>query len=117
LENTALPRDYCAQSPRKINRLQSNSLRSGTGNFKTSCRENFSTNREKIVLEQFPRGFRRSEVRRQHHNVSMCETPQAWHSKTASSGNPSNRETRLASCMGCAQLGQRGGVAAELGIF
>jgi hypothetical protein len=47
----------------------------------------------------------------------MCDTPQARHSKTAKSGSPSNRETRLISRMGCAQLAQRGGVTAEHGKF
>jgi hypothetical protein len=46
----------------------------------------------------------------------MCDTPQARHSKVIRSGNPSNRDVRLASRMGCAQLGQRGGAAVELGI-
>jgi hypothetical protein len=50
------------------------------------------------------------------HIASMCDTPQARHSKVIRSGNPSNRDVRLASRMGCAQLGQRGGAAVELGI-
>jgi hypothetical protein len=50
------------------------------------------------------------------HIVSICDTPQARHSKVTTSGNSSNREVRLASRMGCAQLGQRGGVAVERGI-
>jgi hypothetical protein len=47
----------------------------------------------------------------------MCDTPQARHSKVARSGNPSNRDVRLASRIGCAQLGQRGGVSVELGFI
>jgi hypothetical protein len=49
------------------------------------------------------------------HDVSMCDTPQARHSKTITSANPSNRGVRLASRIGCAQLGQRGGAAVERG--
>jgi hypothetical protein len=44
----------------------------------------------------------------------MWNTPQERHSKVASSGMPSNRAVRLDSRIGCAQLGQRGGVSAEL---
>jgi hypothetical protein len=47
----------------------------------------------------------------------MCHTPQARHSKVASSGKPSNRAVRLASRIGCAQLGQRGGTSAEFCAF
>jgi hypothetical protein len=47
------------------------------------------------------------------HTASMWNTPQERHSKVASSGKPSNRAVRLDSCIGCAQLGQRGGVSAE----
>jgi hypothetical protein len=47
----------------------------------------------------------------------MCHTPQARHSKVARSGKPSNRGVRLASRIGCAQLGQRGGTSVELGAF
>ena len=42
---------------------------------------------------------------------------QARHSKTARSGSPSNRETRLTSRMVCAQLAQRGGVTVLHGTF
>ena len=44
-------RDYCAQSPCKINCLQPNSLHSGTGNFQTCCREIFWGGTGKFSLQ------------------------------------------------------------------
>jgi hypothetical protein len=47
----------------------------------------------------------------------MRDTPQAPHSKTATSGRPLKREVLLASRIGCAQHGQRGGVSMDMGAF
>jgi hypothetical protein len=47
----------------------------------------------------------------------MCHTPQARHSKVATSGKPSNLGVRLASRIGCAQLGQRGGESVGFGAL
>ena len=55
--------------------------------------------------------------RRLTHTASVCDTPQARHSNVARSGKPSNRGVRLASRIGCAQLGQRGGETVEFGVL
>jgi hypothetical protein len=47
----------------------------------------------------------------------MCDTPQARHSNVTTSGSPSNRVVRRVSRIGCAQLGQRGGMSAEFCAF
>jgi hypothetical protein len=51
------------------------------------------------------------------YTASVCDTPQARHSKVANSGRPSNRDVRRASRIGCAQLGQRGGASIELDVL
>jgi hypothetical protein len=48
------------------------------------------------------------------HDASVCDTPHARHEKVYNSGNPPNRVVRRTNFMDWAQLGQRGGVGAEL---
>jgi len=95
-----------------------------TGITKKAVRRTKSARRRWADNGYFTRDMRGTNIatvptprRRCRYSVSMCETPQARHSKVTTSGSPSKRAVRRMSCIGCAQLGQRGGMSAELCAF